>query len=93
MQIYNHTGIFAEEATEEATEEAQDNVHEPTVTERAKNAVKRANAVMASDKPAPEQSKLNAHDEYRALQLLNPIEAGIYWRANREAILACKFTD
>jgi hypothetical protein len=92
MQIYNHTGIFAEEATEEA-QDAQDNVQAPTVTERAKNAVKRANAVMQEGKPERAKPEMNAHDEYRALQLLNPIEAGIYWRANREAILACKFTD
>jgi hypothetical protein len=89
MQIYNHTGIFAEDATEEA----QDTVQAPTVTERAKNAVKRANAVMQEGKPERAKPEMNAHDEYRALQLLNPIEAGIYWRANREAILACKFTD
>ena len=92
MQIYNHTGIFAEEATEEATEQdTQDN--EPTVTERAKNAVKRANAVMQEGKPELAKPELNAHDEYRALQLCNPVEAGIFWRNNREAILACKFTD
>jgi hypothetical protein len=90
MQIFNNTGIFAEQATEEA-QDAQDN--EPTVTERAKNAVKRANAVMQEGKPEPAKPELNAHDEYRALQLLNPVQAGIYWRANREAILACKFTD
>jgi hypothetical protein len=92
MQIYNHTGIFAEEATEEA-QDAQDNVQEQTVFERAQNAVKRANAVMQEGKPEPARPELNAHDEYRALQLLNPVEAGIFWRANREAILACKFTD
>jgi hypothetical protein len=91
MHIFNHTGIF-EEATEEA-QDAQDNVQEQTVSERAKNAVERANAVIQEGKPAPAKPEMNAHDEYRALQLLNPIEAGIFWRANREAILACKFTD
>jgi hypothetical protein len=92
MKIFNNTGIFAEQATEEA-QDAQDKVQEQTVSERARNAVKRANAVMQEGKPASEKPKLNAHDEYRALQLLNPVEAGIFWRANREAILACKFTD
>ena len=89
MILYAKEGIFAEQATEDA----QEDVQELTATERAKQAIERANEVMASDKPAPERPKLNAHDEYRALQLLNPVEAGQFWRANREAILACKFND
>jgi hypothetical protein len=80
MILYAKEGIFANQAKEEA--------QELTATERAKKAIERANEVMASDKPA-----LNAHDEYRALQLCDPVRAGIYWRANREAILACKFDD
>jgi hypothetical protein len=85
MILYAKEGIFANQAKEEA--------QELTATERAKKAIERANEVMASDKPAPEKPELNAHDEYRALQLCDPVRAGIYWRANREAILACKFDD
>jgi hypothetical protein len=78
MILYAKEGIYARRATEGA----QDNVQQ-----RAKNAVERAKAVMEADKPEPKT--VSAYDEYKALQLCKPIEAGIYWRANKQAIYAC----
>jgi hypothetical protein len=87
MILYAKEGIYAKQAKEDA----QEDVQELTATERAKQAIERANEVMASDKPEPEP--LSAYDEYKALQLCKPVQAGEFWRSHKHEILACKFTD
>ena len=90
MKIFNQTGIFAEEspskAPEAGTQEAGADV---PPSERAKTAIKRASEVMAQGKPAKEVHEPNAYEQYVALKLSSPSEAGAYWRANKQAIYAC----
>jgi len=101
MKIFNKTGIFSDtvEPTQDApgASEAQVNLPEPaqgaseqvSELERAKNAIKRANEAIQAGKPKEEAKEPNAYEQYVALQLENPTEAGIYWRANKPAIYAC----
>ncbi|MGB2402842.1 MAG: hypothetical protein ACPIA7_05465 [Akkermansiaceae bacterium] len=87
MQIFNHTNkdaIFYQE------KEAK----ELTPVERASKAIKEAQSAVASSKIARQGSsephqEMSAYDRYRQLMETNPRLAGVFWRENKDAILAC----
>ena len=49
---------------------------------------KPTSAILARSKHLIETVKFNAYSKYTALKEINPREAGEYWRANKEAIIA-----
>ena len=91
MKVYSQTGIFAtDKPTQDASDapESVETSEQAEVIEHAQNAIKRASEVIQAGKPE-EVTELSAYDKYRALQDTCPREAGIYYEANKAAILAC----
>jgi len=49
---------------------------------------KPTSAILSRSKQLIETVKFNAYSKYTALKEINPREAGEYWRANKDAIIA-----
>ena len=91
MEIFNTTNkdaIFYKDERE-ASQDAPEATETPSATEQAERAIKRANEVMAQGKNQEEAKEPNAYEQYVALKLSNPTEAGAFWRAHKDAIYAC----
>ena len=93
MKVYSKTGIFADtdkptQEAPEATEAVETQTHAELI-ERSQNAIKCASEAIQAGKPAEEAPEPTAYERYVELKASSPAKAGLFWRQNKDAILAC----